>query len=986
MAVVAAPSPISLRHLVADFLRATDRSRPHTDARAAHQLLETVREKGPEYVARFLAAAAAKLHRPSSQEPRSALLAHIERTFASVPGDNPYLLSLRVSLGATPPPSAREQGVALLREKGVKEKYIQAFLANPHVRLGRNLSVEKILRRIVFLHQAGVRNVEHGFIPLEKNERFLSKYQIEIISLWCEYEEAFWRVQQNESLIHLDKKFSVNWVVLPETARLFIEQYLAPDLPPELALNYSLQNNTYVDLSVGNKQDTHIVEVKTSRGDPDPSEMAKTALQAFRHALVVQQNGLKGVEYVFYGAKISSKLLETLQTILKDIMGVPFRIWQTCGGHRHLKDEYSWPIARSETSGTMNIISRTDPTDPAEEKVYREQTRKLMAIPVSPAFLESFPECHGNALTFLTFLDQLPEIDAAFFCEEGRSLLTLLAFLERDSDPSSKTLAEEIRLTIEAFVPGDSVAEIAKMATSHYAEIRRVSPKVAYFPELESESLPIFLSRKDLPPKTIAVFQALWKKSQKFEDPEAAYTHELEVFYQEQRRTLLLTPSLPESRVVFSEEVGLMLDAFEHDLEPRETMAKYARSEATHAFWAQKETAPLVKFHTFLSKIFPSPCPGTIGATIFKDIDDLFTQAAFLADRGADLAALACWTHRRLTELASKYHPKIVDHTLRVLDTVQAEKIIQGLPEILSQDLAPIPQETSPEIAALWKRFETTARVLKKVWGSWARDEFENIMKETEVPSSDELHLDFLDSISREILKRYLELRLKRTKDINQPHKNPSKRPSLVDLSSFYELTPEVAEHFLQESQPAEEFSDSDDAYTRMKKWIFQKLSDLEKVYRIHGYALKKPFQDARRISAHWLFLSPEEDWTESVLFYFAQSILHIHSQHAPHLWLDFSKFLDRFPELKAVPEEQLSVCRQFYEISGRKPHSDITLRMICVLNGLCRQDKAVMDEYKALAKSSTHQSFEQKIVLFYLKHRKQISGLHQNLKPSPEF
>ncbi len=252
----------------------------------------------------------------------------------------------RIYLGLSP--LAKKGLYVLLATKGEYKKYhldtkedfvslISHFLNNRALSRFQG-GAQIILEKIALLYQFDVKHLGSGFVPGTRDRKFLSEEASRLRSLLAEYDEGLWRAANTDaSQVELAPGYPIDWSKLSDLEGKILSTIL-PQLPQDLQDSFARQTHTEVDLAVHRdlqgKRFSRIVEVKTN-GHPHGEERAKDLLQALRHARLVHQHGLEGIEYAFRDRSIHPDLVRALVEIFEG-SGTPFLIRQHYDSHNRI--------------------------------------------------------------------------------------------------------------------------------------------------------------------------------------------------------------------------------------------------------------------------------------------------------------------------------------------------------------------------------------------------------------------------------------------------------------------------------------------------------------------------------------------------------------------------------------------------------------------------------------------------------------------------
>ena len=203
---------------------------------------------------------------------------------------------------------------------------LSSFLSSPEVaRLSGG--AEEVLRGVALLHDLGVRGYEQGFLPVPGNAKFLGTEENALQGANGEYLEAL-RTGADPAVdrVWMGTSLRIRWDRLPEEQRQIIEREIRP-LFENRGYDYSRQQASEVDhvyRTIDGRR--RLVEVKVSRRSnyaPGTEEIGKVVLQVFRHALLVRQHGMEGLEYRITAPSVNPRWISRLQDIL-NYTGVPW--------------------------------------------------------------------------------------------------------------------------------------------------------------------------------------------------------------------------------------------------------------------------------------------------------------------------------------------------------------------------------------------------------------------------------------------------------------------------------------------------------------------------------------------------------------------------------------------------------------------------------------------------------------------------------------
>jgi hypothetical protein len=214
-----------------------------------------------------------------------------------------------------------------------RRENLSRFLVNRAIKSLPGVTVEDILETVALMADRRVGGFSNVFIPRESKHGFIdSKFlssieeRYRIPAVLAECREAL-RVADHPAVVHIehDYELKIDWRRLPDKA----ERYTREKIEPHLLFSFRDQNATRADVFYRmNNGRQRIMEVKTTRNRLNfPKEnVAKGMLQVFRHALLVRQHKLEGVEYVLRAPRFAARMIAGLKEIL-DLMGTNYVIY-----------------------------------------------------------------------------------------------------------------------------------------------------------------------------------------------------------------------------------------------------------------------------------------------------------------------------------------------------------------------------------------------------------------------------------------------------------------------------------------------------------------------------------------------------------------------------------------------------------------------------------------------------------------------------------
>ncbi len=276
-------------------------------------------------------------------------------------------------------------GLYLLSVGGVDPQHIARFM-------GRSPHPAQFLELVTYLYNAGVTGFEKAFQPGGIDDKLLSADKLRIRSTFT---ELFQGLQSAllvaDARVQLYPELSIDWRRMPAEFQSVLNDIL-PGLPNDMQQHYADQNRVEADAIVATNGSRWLLEVKSSTGvySPTGEELAKLRLQALRLALVAQQQGLNGVEYVIDGDGISTAAAKAIAETLKPLK-VPFLIRVSSadpagtgikvnGELSYLAIEQGLPTARSRALPQLPTRPARAPssaTTPADEEADRDPIEGL---------------------------------------------------------------------------------------------------------------------------------------------------------------------------------------------------------------------------------------------------------------------------------------------------------------------------------------------------------------------------------------------------------------------------------------------------------------------------------------------------------------------------------------------------------------------------------------------------------------------------------
>lgn len=222
-----------------------------------------------------------------------------------------------------------QEGLYILLREGVSRTNLQKFLQNPAVDAAGVGGANAILENLALLYDRKVSGIRSGFNPDKIDDKYLSHFAGRIRSTANEYEQALWIASCTDARhVQLGAQREINWQGLTQSDRSFLERMVLPDLDADFRANYRQQHLVSLDAYVSDNGHSRLVEIKRSLGDPniyDAKSVAEAMLQVFRHALIVRQHQLAGIEYVIKVDQINPLALRNLVEALK-ATAVPYLI------------------------------------------------------------------------------------------------------------------------------------------------------------------------------------------------------------------------------------------------------------------------------------------------------------------------------------------------------------------------------------------------------------------------------------------------------------------------------------------------------------------------------------------------------------------------------------------------------------------------------------------------------------------------------------
>lgn len=262
-------------------------------------------------------------------------------------------------------PGTAQEGLYILLRQAVPSHNLLQFLNNPMLSVVGGAG--RVLHVVTMMYERGIHNIRSAFMPSGTlDQLFLSEHDHRINALMAECEEAIAiAARPGTHTVSLSSELAIDWSKVTPQENEFLRAEVLPHLQDKLRNEYQDQKLVNADIVARNNGvGVRLVEVKRILGRFNLSAegLAKLQLQIVRHALVVRQNGMSGIEYVIRGNDVSRPTVLKLEETLK-LTRVPYLIRVEAGPNSYVLE-----------GGLPNLAVST--------KAPEARTRELPPLPI----------------------------------------------------------------------------------------------------------------------------------------------------------------------------------------------------------------------------------------------------------------------------------------------------------------------------------------------------------------------------------------------------------------------------------------------------------------------------------------------------------------------------------------------------------------------------------------------------------------------------